>query len=121
MRRSGRRGAMTRNSPSSLPRVLALTLAFTLATPFIAPATHAQAASASTVYLPNVTKMLGGPDGWQTPFIVQNVGPVPTDLTVSFYSFGDGSLLAQRRAARRRARRPPSAFPYQNAARTAGR
>src|SRR5438132_2268362 len=90
---------MERNSSNSLPRVLALALAFTLATPFIAPATHAQAASASTVYLPNVTKMLGGPDGWQTPFIVQNVGSVPTDLTVSFYSFGDGSLVAQRRVA----------------------
>lgn len=50
----------------------------------------------TTVYLPNITRMLGGPDGWQTPFIVQNVGSFSTDLTVSFYSFADGSLVKTR-------------------------
>ena len=50
----------------------------------------------TTVYLPNVTKMLGGPDGWQTPFIVQNVGSISTDLTMSFYAFADGSLVKTR-------------------------
>jgi hypothetical protein len=50
----------------------------------------------TTVYLPNITKMLGGPTGWQTPFIVQNVGTVPTDLDVSFYQFSDGSLVVKR-------------------------
>jgi len=28
----------------------------------------------TTIFLPNITKMLGGPSGWVTPFIVQNVG-----------------------------------------------
>lgn len=51
---------------------------------------------AQTLYLPNVTKMLGGPAGWQTPFIVQNVGQEVTDLEISFYRFSDGSLVTQR-------------------------
>ena len=50
----------------------------------------------NTVYLPNITKMLGGGDGWQTPFIVQNVGSVATDLTMDFFSFADGSLVKTR-------------------------
>src|SRR5437870_3114981 len=90
------RGTMEGHSTKSLLRVLSLALALSLAVPLITPAAPAQAASPTTVYLPNVTKMLGGPDGWQTPFIVQNVGAAPTDLTVSFYSFADGSLVAQR-------------------------
>lgn len=49
-----------------------------------------------SVYLPNITKMLGGPDGWVTPFIVQNVGTVATTLEMSFYRFSDGALLACR-------------------------
>ena len=87
---------MEGHSTKSLLRVISLALALSLAVPLITPAAHAEAASPTTVYLPNVTKMLGGPDGWQTPFIVQNVGAAPTDLTVSFYSFADGSLVAQR-------------------------
>lgn len=49
-----------------------------------------------TVYLPNITKTLGGANGWYTPFIVQNVS---TDLTkntklgISFYKFSDGALV----------------------------
>ncbi len=50
-----------------------------------------------TVYLPNVTKTLGGADGWETPFIVQNVGTVATTLEVSFYKFSDGSLVVCRK------------------------
>ena len=50
-----------------------------------------------TIYLPNITKTLGGPSGWVTPFIVQNIGVAPTDLDVSFYRFGDGALMACRR------------------------
>lgn len=49
-----------------------------------------------SVYLPNITKMLGGSDGWVTPFIVQNVGTAPTTLEVSFYRFSDGTLVACR-------------------------
>jgi hypothetical protein len=52
----------------------------------------------TTVYLPNITRMLGGPDGWQTPFIVQNVGSVTTDLQMSFYAFADGRLVKTRTA-----------------------
>lgn len=62
--------------------------------------TGVQAAVATTtVYLPNITRMLGGRDGWQTPFIVQNVGAVSTDLTMSFYAFSDGSLVKTRTVA----------------------
>src|SRR5262249_39359685 len=51
-----------------------------------------------TVYLPNITKTLGGPTGWHTPFIVQNVGTANASLVVNFYSFADGSLVATRSA-----------------------
>jgi hypothetical protein len=50
----------------------------------------------NTVYLPNVTKMLGGEDGWQTPFIVQNVGSVATHVQLEFYSFTGGALTKTR-------------------------
>src|SRR5687767_1987556 len=50
----------------------------------------------TTVYLPNITRMLGGPDGWQTPFIIQNVGSLSTDLTMQFFAFSDGSLVKTR-------------------------
>ena len=45
----------------------------------------------ATSYLPNITKTLGGPTGWQTPFIVQNSGTLNTTLEVSWYKFADGS------------------------------
>lgn len=47
----------------------------------------------STVYLPNITRRLGGPDGFYTPFIIQNTGAVTTQLEVSFYRFSDGSCV----------------------------
>jgi hypothetical protein len=50
----------------------------------------------TTIYLPNIVKMLGGPDGWNTPFIVQNVGTAPTDVTMEFYRFSDSSLARAR-------------------------
>ena len=49
-----------------------------------------------TLYLPNITRYLGGRDGWYTPFIVQNTGSAPTTLNVSFYKFSDGSLVTCR-------------------------
>ncbi len=49
-----------------------------------------------TLYLPNITRYLGGRDGWYTPFIVQNTGSAPTTLNVSFYKFSDGSLVVCR-------------------------
>jgi hypothetical protein len=51
------------------------------------------------IYLPNIVKMLGGADGWNTPFIVQNVGTAPTDVTMDFYRFSDGSLARTRTVA----------------------
>jgi hypothetical protein len=72
---------------------LALVLAFTSVPLGISPAA---AAGTTTIYLPNITKMLGGPDGWQTPFIVQNVGGSVTSVNMQFYSFGDGSLVKTR-------------------------
>ena len=51
------------------------------------------AAPTSTAYLPNVTKTLGGPTGFQTPFIVQNTGSATTDLEVIFYRFVDGNIV----------------------------
>src|SRR5688572_11950841 len=53
----------------------------------------------TTIYLPNIVKMLGGPDGWNTPFIVQNVGSGSTDLTFEFYRFSDGVLVKTRNVA----------------------
>jgi hypothetical protein len=47
----------------------------------------------STVYLPNITRTLGGPDGFYTPFIIQNTGTANTTLEVSFYKFSDGSCV----------------------------
>jgi len=49
-----------------------------------------------SVYLPNITKTLGGPTGFLTPFIVQNTGSANTDLEVSFYAFSDGSCVTRR-------------------------
>src|SRR5881296_3074964 len=47
----------------------------------------------STVYLPNITRRLGGPNGFYTPFIIQNTGTANTQLEVSFYKFTDGSCV----------------------------
>ena len=49
-----------------------------------------------TAYLPNVTKTLGGGDGWQTPFIVQNTGTAPTTLEITFFRFLNGQCVARR-------------------------
>ena len=49
-----------------------------------------------TVYLPNVTKTLGGATGWQTPFIVQNTGTATASLEVSYYRFLNGACAVRR-------------------------
>jgi len=54
-------------------------------------------APSSTVHLPNVTKTLGGPEGWVTPFYIQNVGPATASIETSFYRFSDGALVTCRR------------------------
>src|SRR5438132_5193677 len=50
-----------------------------------------------SIYLPNITRYLGGTTGWYTPFIVQNTGSTPTTLEVSFYKFTDGSRITCRK------------------------
>ncbi|TMD61707.1 MAG: carboxypeptidase-like regulatory domain-containing protein [Chloroflexi bacterium] len=47
-----------------------------------------------TVYLPNITKTFGGQTGYETPFIVQDIGTAPTDLELTFFRFSDGSLVS---------------------------
>lgn len=78
--------------------VFALTAAFGVASVLFAPLNgRAEAAEPfTTIFLPNVVKMLGGNEGWNTPFIVQNVGNGPTDVIFEFYSFIDGSLVKTR-------------------------
>src|SRR5688572_10447295 len=48
-----------------------------------------------TLYLPNITRNLGGSFGWYTPFIVQNTGAAMTMLEVSFYDFTDGTCKSR--------------------------
>ena len=54
----------------------------------------AAAQPTTTVYLPNVTKTLGGPAGWVTPLYVQNSGAIQTTIELSFFRFRDGALIA---------------------------
>ncbi|MEK6206402.1 MAG: hypothetical protein AABM32_02065 [Chloroflexota bacterium] len=49
----------------------------------------------TTVYLPNITRRLGGPTGFYTPFIIQNTGTAATLLEVSFYKFTDGTCVSR--------------------------
>ena len=64
--------------------------------------------ASQTVYLPNITKTLGGPTGFQTPFIVQNVSKgTITTLTLDFYRFSDGSLVTTKQVC---AVRPGTSF-----------
>jgi hypothetical protein len=65
-------------------------------TPGATPCARPESPS-TTVYLPNITKTLGGPSGWYTPFIVQNTNRFTiTSLQVDFYSFATGVLVARR-------------------------
>ncbi len=58
---------------------------------------HGNGSAVTTVYLPNITKTLGGPSGWYTPFIIQNVSSgTITALHVDFYRFSDGVKMASR-------------------------
>ena len=82
-------------------RALSLTLGVAFIASFVqlAPGTTALAIDlqpTTTIYLPNVTRMLGGPDGWNTPFIVQNVGASSTNLTFDFRRFSDGAVVKTR-------------------------
>ena len=65
------------------------------------PPGQCQATTAPTqiTYLPNITRTLGGPLGWDTPFYVQNAGSAATDVEASFYAFDTGALIACHRTA----------------------
>jgi hypothetical protein len=79
-----------------------LTGAFVIAMGAIGPRTAGLAVdlqATTTIFLPNITKMLGGADGWNTPFIVQNVGSATTNLTFDFRRFSDGALVKTRTVA----------------------
>ena len=72
---------------------------FVVALAAIGPARSALAIdlqATTTVYLPNIVKMLGGADGWTTPFIVQNVGSAMTTVTFDFRRFSDGAVVKTR-------------------------
>jgi hypothetical protein len=77
--------------------LLSIVLGGVNAAPAAAAACDLSGTPTSTAYLPNITKSLGGPTGWVTPFIVQNVGTTSTDLQVSFYRFSDGNLVTCRK------------------------
>ena len=49
-----------------------------------------------TVFLPNITKTLGGASGWVTPFIVQNTGNAPTQLEITFLRFLNSQCVVRR-------------------------
>jgi hypothetical protein len=86
-------GSDPANVPASFPLVKQLTgprSSCTDTTGLQPPPTLTQ-----TLYLPNITKNLGGPDGWYTPFIVQNTGTASTLLEVSFYKFQDGTCVSR--------------------------
>jgi len=78
--------------------MLAVAMAWpaTFAVPTAATGCAAGGEPTTTVYLPNITKTLGGPTGWVTPFVVQNVGASTTTLEISFYRFSDGELVTCR-------------------------
>ena len=48
----------------------------------------------ATVYLPNVTKTLGGAAGWVTPIYVQNSGAIQATVELTFFRFRDGAQIA---------------------------
>ena len=81
---------------------LLLTVTFVLAMTPLGPKSTALAVdlqATTTIYLPNIVKMLGGADGWTTPFIVQNVGTNSTNLTFEFRRFSDGAVVKSRTVA----------------------
>jgi hypothetical protein len=49
-----------------------------------------------SLYLPYLAKTLGGVDGWETPFIIQNTDTTTTDLELNFYAIADGRLVTRR-------------------------
>ena len=48
-------------------------------------------APANTIYLPNVTRNLGGTSGWSTPILLQTI--CASGATLKWYRFSDGVLV----------------------------
>lgn len=69
-------------------------------------------AGSANVFLPNITRALGGPSGWQTPFIVQNLDTSVAVVTVSFYRFADGVLAHEIGGLRIEPGRSASVLPW---------
>ena len=59
-----------------------------------APRCDSAGTPTSTMYLPNITRTLGGPSGWDTPFDIQNVGSSAATVETSYYYFDSGALAA---------------------------
>src|SRR6266508_6649229 len=76
--------------------VFALILATVTNGPSSTQAVALDLQTTTTIFPPNIVKMLGGDDGWNTPFIVQNVGTGSASVSFEFYSFADGSLVKTR-------------------------
>ncbi len=54
-------------------------------------ASAAFASGGTTVYLPNLNTQLGT-ERWTTPFLIQNIGSVSTDLTIQYFHVPSGAL-----------------------------
>jgi hypothetical protein len=76
--------------------VVVLVLASVTLAPQSARVAAGEIQPTTTIYLPNIVKMLGGADGWNTPFIVQNVGSGNASVSFEFYRFSDGGLVKTR-------------------------
>jgi len=82
-------------SPLARIRLFVLAIAFTVSSMVLSVAAlpaHPARGAVGQIFLPNITKTLGGPSGWTTPIIVQNTGESVTDVTLTFYRFSDGKL-----------------------------
>ncbi|HKY50299.1 MAG TPA: hypothetical protein VJP45_03500 [Candidatus Limnocylindria bacterium] len=53
----------------------------------------AMSGQGNRAYLPNVTRTLGGPQGWTTPIVLQSTGA--TSATLRWYRFSDGALVTR--------------------------
>jgi hypothetical protein len=49
--------------------------------------------NSNVFYLPNITRTLGGPDGWTTPILIQPVSTLVKTARLSWYRFADGALV----------------------------
>jgi hypothetical protein len=59
--------------------------------PTSAAGSSSTALQSTTLYFPNVTRTLGGPNGWTTPLAIQTTGA--DSATLRWYRFSDGALV----------------------------